>query len=475
MTGMVHRKNLSLLAFLAMTLLACTEKSSLIAGDGIAPYRETSGVELCLDRKQLMPSSELKDGPWGLCTPDVAIPASCRTSRECRSREACLCGQCVLQLCQTSSECGPSQFCAGSPLRCTRRCSGPSDCLEREICQQGACLPSCGNAKDCAYGELCLVGRCIALGCNAGSTVCGVEESCALQRQAADLSSPAAHFFHATTVLYVIVTVPDGAMGVYRGVAPDQTHFSLEPVLGLELDPASAPSRLGLEPTLQDGVWVYHAIRDRTEIVRSWAIDGKHFESEEPVLAALDDWEHGHIYSPAVLNIEGQTWLFYVAGDSAQIGAAVQEEDGGFRRLSNNPVLTAPLIEQHIYQGLWQHLTDVTDPWPVEYQNAFGRHELRLYFAALGQERLGDSFSSLGSRNFSIGMARWTLNTAYGESKFAFHSFPYNPIFARRRNLAELEEREPTVLLTPAGGIMYFSERGRILLAVNSGVQATLD
>lgn len=458
---------------LCLTTLHCDASDQRNGtGDGLAPYKQEQTLEICFEGRQVWPIDEIGDGPTGLCTPVTVPLRRCVDDAECSAREACLCGQCRLKLCQFSDECGRGQVCAGSPSRCTPRCSADTDCSDLEICQQGACVPSCGDAEDCAYGELCLVGRCAALGCNETSAVCSAQESCDLQRQATDLSAPSALLLDHGVALYVIAQMPDGSAIVWHGTSNDGIRFVLQPIESVSLDPTALPSRLGVQQD-QYGIWLYFAVDNQTMIVRTFAADEQHFGEPQQVLVAANDWEGGRIHSPALVTIDQQAWLFYTNGAQSQIGAAVEQTDGTWQRVDANPLLSAETVESASSLKLWQQLNAITDPWPVVYQSALGRRELRIYFSANGLERLGDDLSALASPNFSIGVARSELPDP--SRTFTLGSYAYNPILARRRNLDELEERQPTVLLTPKGGLMYFSANGRIELAINDGTSANLE
>ena len=441
-------------------------------GDGLAPYKQEQALEMCFDGKQVWPMEAIGEGPTGLCAPVTRESRRCMGDSECGPREACLCGQCRLKLCQFSDECREGQVCAGSPSRCTPRCSADSDCSDLEVCLQGACVPSCGDAEDCAYGELCLVGQCAALGCRETSAVCSAQEICNLQRQAADLTAPSAILLNDGVTLYVIAQMPVGSAAIWRGISHDAIRFVLQPIQGISLDPTALPSRLGVQQD-QHGTWLYFAVDNQTKIVRTFAADGQHFGDPQQALAAANDWEGGKIHSPALVTIDSQAWLFYANGAKSQIGAAVEQTDGTWQRVDANPLLSAETVESASSLKLWQQLNAITDPWPIVYQSALGRRELRIYFSANGRERLGDDLSALASSNYSIGVVRSELPDP--SRTFTLGSYAYNPILARRRNLDELEERQPTVLLTPKGGLMYFSANGRIELAINDGTSANLE
>lgn len=441
-------------------------------GDGLAPYTQDKRLEMCFEGRHIWPIEAIGDGPTGLCTPSDMQSRRCWNDAECSAREACLCGVCRLKLCQFSDECSEGQVCAGSPARCTPRCSSDTDCSDLEICQRGACVLSCGDAEDCAYGELCLVGRCAALGCSEGSAVCGAQETCDVQRQATDLTAPSGLMLDEGVVLYLIAQMPDTPAAVWRGTSIDGRRFWLQSTHGLSLDPTALPSRLGVQSD-DHGVWIYLPLDNQSKIVRTFSADGQLFGDTQDVLIAADDWEGGQIHSPALVTIDEKVWLFYANDAQSHIGAAVQQADGTWQRVAANPLLSVEEVEATSTLKLWQQLSAITDPWPTMYQNPLGRRELRVYFSAYGRERLGDDLAALARPNFSIGVLRSVLPDAAGF--LALRAYTYNPVLARRANLDELEERQPSVLATPEASLMYFSANGRIEMAINDGTRATLE
>ncbi len=467
MNGYFPLKKKTVVAILWVIIAGCQNAASSAYGDGIAPYRPAADLEMCLEYQRLWPLDELGEGPTGLCTAVNIQPQTCANDAGCAEREACVCGRCMLQLCKFSSECRDGTVCTGSPLRCSKRCNEDTECGGSEICEQGACIPSCGDARDCAYGELCLVGHCAALGCSGAVSVCGGNETCSLQRQGMNLYAPSVLTLEEQVVLYLRATDSMNAARLFRGISVDGTRFVLDSIEGVELDDSALSSRMGVQ-SVNDGVWLYYTVAGGHEVQRSFSSDGQHFAHEETVLKATRLWEDNRIHSPTIVNIEGVPWLFYVGGENAGIGAAMQTADGTWQRVDDKPVLTVDNVQEASTLLLWQDITEITDPWPVFYTNTLGRRELRLYFAALGRERLGDSLTSLASSNYSVGLARWNLLTDT-DAGVDFQAHPYNPILARRLNLTELDERYPAVLMATAKGLMYFSERGRIFLAINDG------
>ncbi|QQR90660.1 MAG: hypothetical protein IPJ88_02655 [Myxococcales bacterium] len=433
-------------------------------GSGIAPYEESDRVELCLEGAALQGPVTSSDIPLGLCVLQSQRAQSCTEDTECSGREACVCGRCVLELCEFSSECAQGSVCVGSPSRCAPRCFDESDCPASHLCEQGACIPSCGDESDCAFGELCLVGQCVALGCGHGPGICSSSERCDLQRSFGTLSKASVKEANDQLLLYAVLSDAQQNTVLVRGIAMHATRFDLEATEGLDSQVFASDS--GLAFNFSDSqVEIYYAKAGEHALFQNQSSDGLLFSEEQIVLEPYTPWQGSRLLSPAVLRVNQETWLFYLSEDKHYLGLARFDNAGSVVRIED-PVLSIELLRQSQETGqLWRELSSMQDPYAVHFSNAFGRDEVRLFFSAQGGERQGDGPDAFSQNNDSIGVALWSLqNDVTG---IQFTPFAYNPVLARRGNLKELPELSPSVVYFQKQWLMYFSDGSIFRVAKN--------
>src|SRR5687768_6417036 len=122
------------------------------AGDGIAPWEDLGPVQVCLGNQFLGPPDTT---PGGLCHPTTQGQTACNDERDCRSREACVCGTCTVAYCATASDCAPPFSCTFSENRCDLVCASGDDCPDGAECRNGVCRGRCLDVTDCQSGEVC--------------------------------------------------------------------------------------------------------------------------------------------------------------------------------------------------------------------------------------------------------------------------------------------------------------------------------
>lgn len=78
-----------------------------------------------------------------------------------RCNSFCQCdesGQYCAESCTTDTQCSCGQICATG--KCRSRCN-PGNCLEGQLCQDGACIAGCRNNLDCSGDRSCINGQCL--------------------------------------------------------------------------------------------------------------------------------------------------------------------------------------------------------------------------------------------------------------------------------------------------------------------------
>lgn len=145
-------------------------------------------VEICEGASRL---GAIGVAPLGWCGLDTATAPGCDDDGDCRSRERCLCGACVVAPCDANDECGEGRICDFNDRRCDRACTNDADCDASEICLPGrnVCRGRCSDDAACQSGERCDRdrGRCVTDACS-GDTDCG--GACAILRAPAELVEP---------------------------------------------------------------------------------------------------------------------------------------------------------------------------------------------------------------------------------------------------------------------------------------------
>ena len=92
--------------------------------DGVSPFGDQGSLQFCIGTQRLLPSVERE----GSCRADEQVPTSCESHDDCASPESCVCGQCMVQFCEATSDCRDGLVCAGGPKRCSPRCNGDDEC-----------------------------------------------------------------------------------------------------------------------------------------------------------------------------------------------------------------------------------------------------------------------------------------------------------------------------------------------------------
>lgn len=78
-----------------------------------------------------------------------------------RCNSFCQCdesGQYCAESCSSDAQCSCGQVCANG--KCRSRCN-PGNCLEGQLCQDGACIAGCRNNLDCSGDRSCINGQCL--------------------------------------------------------------------------------------------------------------------------------------------------------------------------------------------------------------------------------------------------------------------------------------------------------------------------
>jgi len=402
----------------------------LRAGDGVAPWSDLGSAEICLGNEHLGPPAS---APAGLCAPTAVVEAPCVDDGDCRSREACVCGQCIVPTCTSASDCGPGRVCTFGEQRCDRTCGRDDDCPIGDICFNGTCRGQCIGDADCQTGEVCSLARnrCITAAC-ADDGDCMAGERCRVQRVPRLVTEPTALAGAGpgepavTLWLELGDALQPDQRSIWRAVSSDGVHFTVAPARAVLEDggAARAPSVI----RTATGFALYYQRGDGAAIGYAASTDGQSFAS--PTTVVTGGTGGAAVRAPsAVLMPDGQVALYYEVGDGA--GVALARGAVG-APLSGSVVLDAGDVEDPPGPGtapqFWVDIAAVRSPSAALTRSDAGE-SLRLWFSGFGRES-GDSvqFGDVVPipPNDSIGYAAASL-----DDPGRLWPWPFNPVFDR--------------------------------------------
>ncbi|APR82028.1 Hypothetical protein A7982_07377 [Minicystis rosea] len=410
--------------------------------DGVAGFGEAEPIEVCLGAARVVaPGASNEAG--AVCVPEGAAGNGCSSNDSCEGIERCVCGRCIVEVCQSGSTCGDGRVCRDK--RCTLACAADGDCPSGEACAAGGCARTCQGDTDCHFGERCdaLANTCVAKPCSE-AMACGSGRRCESIAVAGELHEPEVVTVGGAEVAYVEMRFAGASAGsaIYRAAIEAKTRWTMDPEA--PVIPAENGERAGAPSVLVDGdrVEMYFAIGEGAGIARATSTDGgKSFVREAaPVLVPGAAWENGWIGSPAVVRFEGATYLLYEGGPRAGIGLA-RVDGSGAQRVSDEPIVTPASVRDPLF---WREVTEVGAPYAMVAGGA-----LRVYFTGRGVEGndalVGDA-PAPADPNDSIGLAASLDARAFAQS-------PTGPVFARLTNLRTyLGEREASVRIVDGSG-----------------------
>ena len=446
------------------------ETDGLRLDDGVAPFVDRGALQFCVGTERLVAEVARQ----GSCRADAQIPAACETNEDCASPEACVCGLCRVQFCETSADCREGLTCAGSPRRCIARCVEDADCGDYGVCAGGACETACWTQDDCPTGELCLVGRCAAIGCGVDGPRCFEGETCELQAtegavlagDAVAARDVAGTSEGAQVVLFAELRTPSAPSRLMRFESVDGAQFIAD--AGAGVAPPAGFTRIGSPSVLVTEAGLVIAVEldggAAVAIARDTSGAGTGPLDLQVVLTP-GDWVSA-IHAPALAEVQGALLLAFAGAGDEGIGLCV--ETGGAFALPAAPTLTAADYERF---GRLESVSDLGGPELIVAQSAAGRTILGLFAHARGiTQPVGEVDGPLDVPTFSVVYAAGVLEAGEdGEdaSAIAFTVATDNPTFGRVQNFAPLEESDPSVVTVDGLTRLYYTGSDGLRVAEN--------
>ena len=414
-----------------------------VPSDGVGNFGSSAPIELCLGSARVV-SPSASTGAGAVCVAHGSTAKACAGDATCAGIERCVCGRCIVEACLGGAACGEGRVCRDK--RCTTACAADGDCAAGERCASGGCARSCSSDAGCHFGERCddLDGACVTQICSE-QIHCSSNDSCEAEQVPGELHEPEVVTIDGESVAFVEIrgggASPIASAAVYRArIGSGGRRWTADPVTPV-LAPASGES-LGAPSALVRGGRVELFFATNSAIARAISTDGGRSFTRDaaPALVAASAWEKGFVGSPAAVDRDGATLLFYEGGPRAGVGFARVDAGGHAVRAFDHAVITADRVED---PAAWRGVTEVGAPYAVVVGDA-----TRVYFTARGIEGLdasaGDA-SLPADANDSIGLFS-TRDLVH------FEAHAGGPVFARVANLrAYLGEREAAVRV-PAEG-----------------------
>lgn len=429
---------------LAIAVAACGlagpgEGLRAVPSDGVGNFGSSAPIELCLGTARVV-SPSASTGAGAVCVAHGSTARACAGDAGCVGIERCVCGRCIVEACLGGAACGEGRVCRDK--RCTTACAADADCGAGERCASGGCARACASDAGCHFGERCddLDGACITQICSE-QIHCSSNDSCEAEQVPGELHEPEVVTIGAESVAFVEIRGGASSPGaaVYRARI-DGRRWTADPITPV-LAPASGES-LGAPSAVVRAGRVELFFATGGAIARAISTDGGRSFTRDagPALIAASAWEKGFVGSPAAVDRDGATLLFYESGPRAGVGFARVDAGGHAVRAFEHAVIAPADVED---PGAWRGVTEVGAPYAVVVGDA-----ARVYFTARGIEGLdataGDA-SLPADANDSIGLFS-TRDLVH------FEAHPGGPVFARVANLrAYLGEREAAVRV-PAEG-----------------------
>ncbi len=415
--------------------------------DGVAPFADQGGLQICIGTSRLQSSVPRE----GLCRADAQVPSECASDAECESPESCVCGLCMVQFCEASSECREGLVCAGRPKRCIPRCDSDEECGPFGVCNGGACETACWDQSDCPTGELCLVGRCAAVGCGPEGPNCFEGETCLLQATQGTVTSLAALpagdvsgvAEESRVVLFVELATADEPSALVRFESVEGRRFVAVP--GESILPPAGATRISNPSALRtpEGLRFFVELDNGAAIATALDSAGTGL-----TLGAFDTlltpggWA-SEVHAPSAALVDGQVVVAYAG--AVDEGIAVQVMAGDTLAPSAAPTLTPAAF---VSPGRFEGVTTLGGPHLVAERTAAGRTLLRLYADATGTALpVGEEGGSLDLPTSSVVYAAAIVDgVPVPNMSFAFVTAEDNPTFGRVQNFAPLEEFAPSLV-----------------------------
>ncbi|MFT3775432.1 MAG: hypothetical protein QM820_59555 [Minicystis sp.] len=183
-------------------LLSAPDPAPPFPSDGTAGFTDAEPIEVCLGTARVV--ADTASGIAAVCVPEAAIGNSCSSNDSCAGIERCVCGRCIVEVCQGGTACGDGRICRDK--RCTTACTTASDCAAGETCNAGGCARICNGDGDCHFGERCdaLDDTCVAKPCSE-ATPCGAGRRCEAVTFAGELHEPEVRTVSGAEVAFVEV------------------------------------------------------------------------------------------------------------------------------------------------------------------------------------------------------------------------------------------------------------------------------
>ncbi len=420
------------------------------AGAGNAPWAELGAATVCLGNLAIDAPTAV---PGGLClSPLTPGTHGCDTASECRSRESCVCGVCVVAYCATLSDCPDDRICDFGTHRCDHTCTKDTQCADGEQCLAGACRGRCATSSECEHGEVCdrnhvcITDDCVdASGCLGG-------ETCEMQRTPRQLLEPDPVRVGDTTVIYFDLAPPDQplARAIWRATSRDARHFVV--------DPAAPIIAAGWGPsTVTAGGTTYLYYEDAAGLEVATSTDGVAFGA--PALALA-----GPAAAPGAVILDGTVAVYYQRDGS--IGLATGPLGGA---LADQGTVLSPADvtvgdPTNPTGAFWNPVTRLSSPHPVlagpDGAGPVAGATVHLYFAAFGQESAPAIKHDLPSPippNVSIGFA-----AAEPGEPGMLAVWPYGPIYDHVDVFTQHDdELGPAAVRLEAGWRLYYIDATR--------------
>lgn len=429
------------------------------AGGGNAPWADVGNPSVCLGELALdAPTATV--GAFCL-SPLTPATHACAVDGDCRTREACVCGKCVVAYCGSQSDCPDGWTCDFTDHRCDHACTADTDCALDEQCLAGACRGRCGTSEDCQHGEVCdrnhvcITDDCVdASGCLAG-------ETCEPQRQPVQMLEPAPLAVGDAVELYFDLATPatPDDRSIWRATSTDGRHFVVDPATPV-IAHAHAPSPI----VLGDRVVMYFvqdgAIRaaESTDHVTFGAIAEV---VPAPIAPATID-------SPGAVALGDAIAVYYAASDGTlglAVGTAATPTaafvDRGTVLTPADVTVGDPTIADSAF---WNPVVRLASPSAVaagpDGAGIGAGATVHLYFSGFGQES-GPATKHdqplVIPPNYSIGFAAAPI-----ADPGALSPWPYGPVADDVAVFTEHhDELGPGVVRRTAGWRMYYIDATR--------------
>jgi hypothetical protein len=455
-------KTLQRFGFLSLALTAACglapqpDSDGVRVRDGVAPYGDQGSLQFCIGTQRLLPNVERE----GLCRADEQVPTDCVSNDDCSTPESCVCGQCMVQFCEATSDCRDGLVCAGRPKRCIPRCDTDDECGPYGVCNGGACETACWEQSDCPTGELCLVGRCAAVGCGPDGPNCFTGETCLVQAavgavsgvsavQSEDVSDTTAD---TRIVAFAELQTPAVPSAIVRFESVDGRRFVATPGQGVL--PMGGATRYSNPAVLRtpDGLYLFVEVDNGASIARALDASGAGtapgaFET----LVTPAAWA-SEVHAPSAAYVNGRVVLA-VAGAPSE-GVAVGYLDASSFALGAAPTLTPASFEN---PERFVGVSSLGSPDLRAERSSGGRNILRLYADAHGTALpVGIVDGSLDVPTSSVVYAAAVVPDDGDALPFAIASD--NPTFGRVQNFAPLEEYDPSVVQLGNTYLIYFAD-----------------